>query len=153
MKDIRGSIRAPHAWMRSGDISFRVCVALRLLWMPRATPTSARQPYVENQSPHVGWLSTRRKNGHVHAWKAGFTDRGWDHGRGSYFDASHGHLHLVEDPGKCRALLPAPGRKPTVLAHDQHPARKTVVQTSHAGTRVSFLGDCIRRGMGAPEIS
>ena len=153
MKDIRRSSRAAHAWMRSGGISFRVCVALRVLWMSRATPTSVGQPYVGNQSPHVGWLHTRRMNGHLHAWKAGFTSRGWDHGRGSCFDAGHGHLHLVEDPGKCRALLPAPGRKPAVLAHDQHPARKTVVQTSHAGTRVSFLRGSFRRGMGAPDIS
>ncbi len=152
MKDIRGSIRAPHAWMRSGDISFLVCVAMRVLWMPRATPTSVRQPYVENQSPHVGWLSTRRKNGHVHAWKAGVAGRGWDHGRGCCFDAGHGHIHLVEDPGKRRALLPTHGRKPAVLAHDQHPSRKTAFPTSHAGTRVRFSDDTFRRCMGAPDI-
>ena len=160
MKCIRRFSRAAHAWMRSGDISFRVCVALRLLWMPRATPTSVGQPYVGNQSPHVGIFTTRRINLYLHAWKAGFAGRAWDHGRGSRIDASHGHLHFVEDPGKRRALLPTPGRKPhkeraggpAVIAHDQHPSRKTAFPASHAGTRVSSQRNSFRRCMGAPEI-
>jgi len=147
MKRIPRSSRAAHAWMRSGDISFRVCVALRILWMPRTTPTSVGQPHLGNQSPHIGWYNTRRKNGYLHAWKAGFTGSGWDHGRGSCIDAGHGHLHLVEDPvftHKRRVLLPAAGRKshkeraggPAVVAHDQHTSRETAFPTSHAGTRV-----------------
>ena len=35
------------------------------------------------------------------------------------------------------AFLPAHGRKPAVLGHDQHHPRKTVFQTSHAGTGMS----------------
>jgi hypothetical protein len=142
--------------MRSGNISFRVCVALPILAMPRATPTSVSRPYVVNQSPHVGSLFTWRKNGHLHAWKAGFAGRGWDHGRGSHIDARHGSLHFVKDPAfthERRALLPAPGRKSAVFAHDQHPFRKAAFSTSHAWTRVSHLSNSFRRSMGAPEIS
>ena len=55
------AIRAPHA---CGELDhFRspgyvlLCAAFVL---SRATPTSAGQPYVGNQSPHVGLLFTRR---------------------------------------------------------------------------------------------
>lgn len=128
--------RAAHAWMRSRDISLRVCVALPILAMPRATPTSVGQPYVGKQYPHVALSPTRRKNGHIHAWKAGFARRGWDYGCGSCIDARHGYFHFVENPvftHKRRALLPTIGRKPQVFAHDQHPSRKTAIPTSHAG--------------------
>jgi hypothetical protein len=156
MTDNRRSSWAAHAWMRSGDISFWVCVALRLLRMTRATPTTVIQPYVGNQSPHVAWSPTRRKNGHLHACKAGFACRGWDYGRGGRIDAGHGHLHIVEDPmftHKRRALLPSIGSKPAVIAHDQYPSRKTAFPTSHAGARVSILEYTNRCSMGAPEIS
>ena len=142
-----------HAWMRIEDTSLRVCVALPILAMPRATPTSVGHPYVGSQSPHVSYFLTRRKNGHLHAWKAGFSGSGWDYGRRSHIDAGHGPLHIVEDPGKRRALFPAPGRKSAVFAHDQHPFRKAAFPTSHAGTREIFLSERFRRSMGAPEIS
>jgi hypothetical protein len=135
MKAICRSSRAAHAWMRSGDISLRVCVALSILVMLRATPTSVGQSDVGNQSPHVAWLFTWGKNGRLHAWKAGFTGHGWDYGRGC-----------------CRALIPSTGRKPEVFAHDQYPSRETAFPTSHAGTRVSLLRNSFIRGMGAPEI-
>ena len=134
--------RAPHAWMeiRCETFPSRCVLLCSVLWLSGVTPTLAGQPYVGNQSPHVGPLYTRRMNGHVHAWKAGFAGRDWDHGCGCRSDVGHGHLHHREDPGKRSALLPAPGRKPAVFAHDQHHGRKTVFQTSHAGTRVSSPG-------------
>lgn len=77
-----------------------------------------------------------RNNGHLLAWKASFAGCDCDHRRGSSIGAGHGHLHIVENPGKRRALLPTYGRKPEFSTHDQHPPGKAALPTSHAGTRV-----------------
>ena len=133
-------------------ISFQVCGSLFSLLAGRDAINVGRASLRWKPIPKRWPVFTRRINGHVHAWKAGFAGRGWNHGCGGCIDAGHGHLYLVEDPGKRRALLPAPGRKQAVIAHDQHPARKTVFPTSHAGTRVSSDFNMIRRRMGAPEL-